>query len=354
MSILGLGSGLLGQLGEAAGAPRRALWSMLGLPETGSELVSNLTGMDKENPWNQALGVGAEVLGDPLNLFAPLVGRLGQAATRLGPKYRGLMAEAGALPGEMSKATEAAGVLHGADDAVLAEQAAMRARHADEAARLAGIGEEAMPQGDTLQRLMAMDTAVMSPDRLARDALMPTSPIPMKMGRTTPDVEQGLRAMGLAMSPEGGKLPMIPGMKAKSGRTPRAGRGASDAASGYMTTPPPVPGLEASGVGRNRLLGATEDFPFVPPPGNDYPASVLGFSPETRSSYLPVLEGRQQDAKNALMDVLDQVMPKAQRIQQGLDQYAIPAFGPWEMAMLGGGAGAVGLPAGGLGRRERR
>lgn len=325
MSLLGLGTGMLGQLSDVASAPRRAVWSMLGLPESGNELMGKM-GMDPESALAKALGIGAEIVGDPLNLFGiPMAGRLGNLASRLGPKYQRLLSES----------SELARPLAAADEAVMAERAAMASRHADEAQRLAGIGEAAMPQGDVLSRLMGMDVGGMTPERLARDALMPTSPYPMKMARTTPDVEQGLRAMGLAMEPEGGRLPMIPGMAPKGGRTPRPSRGLNDANSGYMTTPPPVKGLQATGVAGNRVLGSTGDFPFIPPPGNDYPASLLGFSPETRSSYLPILEARQDAAKSALMDALSRI-----------EGYSIPMLAPWEQAMMMGGAGALATPIG--------
>jgi len=58
--------GLLGTLGNILSAPRKAVWRAFGGPETGAELVSNWTGLEKESPWAQALGLGAEVVGDPL------------------------------------------------------------------------------------------------------------------------------------------------------------------------------------------------------------------------------------------------------------------------------------------------
>ncbi len=63
----GLG-GLLGQLGGAFSAPRRALWSALGGPESGAELVSGWTGLDPGGGLASALGAMAEVAGDPLTL----------------------------------------------------------------------------------------------------------------------------------------------------------------------------------------------------------------------------------------------------------------------------------------------
>jgi hypothetical protein len=79
-----LGAGL-GQAGDVLSAPRRALWSALGGPESGSELVSKLTGMDPESGWTKALGFGAEVLGDPLTYAGGFLGKLGGAAAKAAP-----------------------------------------------------------------------------------------------------------------------------------------------------------------------------------------------------------------------------------------------------------------------------
>lgn len=69
----GGGAGLLGAIGQVADAPRRLLWrDVLGLPETGSELVTQYTGL--EGPWADALGFGAEIAGDPLTYAGALLG----------------------------------------------------------------------------------------------------------------------------------------------------------------------------------------------------------------------------------------------------------------------------------------
>lgn len=70
----GLLGGALGQIGGALSAPRRALWGALGLPDTGAELVSNTFGTDPESFLTHALGMGAEVLGDPLSYLGLLGG----------------------------------------------------------------------------------------------------------------------------------------------------------------------------------------------------------------------------------------------------------------------------------------
>lgn len=94
--------GLLGQVGDVLSAPRRKLWSLLGAPEHGNELVSQLTGMDKDSGLAHVLGTGAEILGDPLTYAGGLGGllkgavlgsRVGKAletaALVRGPNYAG-------------------------------------------------------------------------------------------------------------------------------------------------------------------------------------------------------------------------------------------------------------------------
>lgn len=76
--------GVMGQLGDAMSAPRRYLWSQLGLPEEGNKAVSSvlhsLTGndYDSENPLMRALGFAAEMAGDPLTYSGMLGGKTAQ------------------------------------------------------------------------------------------------------------------------------------------------------------------------------------------------------------------------------------------------------------------------------------
>lgn len=72
--------GLLGQVGDTMNAPRKAIWGALGLPETGAELVSNALGTDRDSALTQALGFGAEVVGDPLTYMGGIFGKLGSKA----------------------------------------------------------------------------------------------------------------------------------------------------------------------------------------------------------------------------------------------------------------------------------
>lgn len=74
--------GLLGQLSDILAAPRKALWGLFGAPETGGEVVRNLGG-DSESPLGKILGMGLEILGDPLTfLGGPLLRGLGGLAGR--------------------------------------------------------------------------------------------------------------------------------------------------------------------------------------------------------------------------------------------------------------------------------
>ncbi len=64
----GMLGGAMGQVGDALSMPRRALWGMLGMPDTGRELVGNTLGLDPQGGLAGALGMGAEMLLDPLTL----------------------------------------------------------------------------------------------------------------------------------------------------------------------------------------------------------------------------------------------------------------------------------------------
>lgn len=75
--------GLGGQVSDALSMPRRALWSALGLPETGRELAADAFGLDPEGFGAGALGMGAEFLLDPLTLAGAFGGTAGRLGTKL-------------------------------------------------------------------------------------------------------------------------------------------------------------------------------------------------------------------------------------------------------------------------------
>jgi len=72
--------------------------NLLGLPESGADMVHNATGMDRDSFLTGALGTGLEMLTDPLTYLGGAIGRLGakafapgleRAALARGPNYGG-------------------------------------------------------------------------------------------------------------------------------------------------------------------------------------------------------------------------------------------------------------------------
>lgn len=110
---LGAGAGaLLGTVGDVLSAPRRGLMNLLGLPETGSGLLHQVTGMDEESPLTRALGMGVEMLTDPLTFLGGSVGRLGakalapgleRAAIARGPQFAGGIEKLGGAENALAK-----------------------------------------------------------------------------------------------------------------------------------------------------------------------------------------------------------------------------------------------------------
>jgi hypothetical protein len=72
--------GILNDIGDVLSAPRRALWGMAGLPSSGAELVSNMGIAPKGSMLAGGLGMGAEMLGDPMTYLMGGVGALGGEA----------------------------------------------------------------------------------------------------------------------------------------------------------------------------------------------------------------------------------------------------------------------------------
>ena len=106
------GSGLgasLSQLLEPLSTPRRALWGAageaLGLPEeatsSGSALLHHLLGMDEDSILTQGLGMGAEMLGDPLSYIGLAAG---PAGAMLGRSAALAKASAAGRVGQMAEA----------------------------------------------------------------------------------------------------------------------------------------------------------------------------------------------------------------------------------------------------------
>lgn len=120
--------GLLGQLGDVMSAPRRAVWRTLGAPEEGNELIAQLFGLDADSGLAKGLGLGAEMLLDPLNIVGAGLGALGGGGMR--------------AMGRMSKMDD---LMAGADDAAAMaskfDQAADAQRIADYTAESKRIGK---------------------------------------------------------------------------------------------------------------------------------------------------------------------------------------------------------------------
>lgn len=143
----GVAGGALGQLSDIASAPRKALWGaagqMLGqpdLPTQGNQLVAQLTGMDPNDPATQALGIGAEVAGDPLTWASMGVGG--------GLGFLGAEKEA-AMAADMAS-TQATiqgleGTQQAAQDALYSHQGMLDANRATQQARFQDLGNYVSP-----------------------------------------------------------------------------------------------------------------------------------------------------------------------------------------------------------------
>lgn len=137
----GLAGGLGGAIGQILSAPRRAVWGMLGGPETGAELVANLTGADPSSSLASYLGAAAEMALDPLALgmaAAPAAFRLARAPWR---EEAQLLSRAGAMT---DAETAGLNALRGGQEASAFERTLIPAREADLGrVDLSGIGQGA-------------------------------------------------------------------------------------------------------------------------------------------------------------------------------------------------------------------
>lgn len=120
----GAGGGLLGQMGDILSMPRRSLMHLLGMPDTGTELLHQTFGMDPDSLLTKGLGVGAEMALDPLTYAGiPLGGALGKVAGHLSGGEAAIAREIEALQALEQPAGKAA-ASYGADR--LAADASMR------------------------------------------------------------------------------------------------------------------------------------------------------------------------------------------------------------------------------------
>lgn len=104
-------SELAGGAFDVLDAPRRMIWESLLGTSSGSELMGRL-GMDPEGPWAQALGLGAEMLLDPLNLvgagLGAKAGKLAGHATDVGKARKAIGAERASITSGAKEAARSA------------------------------------------------------------------------------------------------------------------------------------------------------------------------------------------------------------------------------------------------------
>ena len=146
------GGGMLGQLTDTLSYPRRALWSLAGLPPGGSQALAQLFGMDPHSPWTQALGAGAEIATDPMTYLGAVAGGgLGffgeQAAAAQGVEEAAVAGDIATQRAQLQAATQA---MQDATAARQAENAAGMARfqgltqQVDVPGQMAGASKEYM------------------------------------------------------------------------------------------------------------------------------------------------------------------------------------------------------------------
>ena len=158
---------LMGQAGNLFSAPRRALWNMLGLPQHGNELVSNLTGLDKQSALAQALGMGTEIAGDPLMYTGALFGK------GLGGSYAGELAQDAALAGRAGRMSSAASELGSMDSALAKAEQAYNASKAAEIGSLPQLPTIASGRSAMVSRYNPQDVQPLMDYGLAREVVSP-------------------------------------------------------------------------------------------------------------------------------------------------------------------------------------
>lgn len=192
----GLG-GALGQLGDALSTPRRIAWgginAMLqpfGLaadeaPATGTEFLANL-GMDPESGLTQAVGMGTEILGDPLTWLGIPLGMMAGKATQ--------------IPGNMmrNRISGLAATRAGAQEAMVKNALAQEANLAAQTARF-----------DKMRQFV-------DPESLATGATR-------SYARPNPTLAEGLEQMGLGVRQADDSLSMGAGLHRNMSHADRLG-----------------------------------------------------------------------------------------------------------------------------------
>lgn len=224
----GLGAAA-GQLGDLMSAPRRAAWSMMGLPENGNELVAKAAGglgydMDPEGALAHALGMGAEMLGDPLSRIGAL-GALG------GSKLRGMFnarkamqaEEMARLAGNVESLQGLGSKFGAAADASKEGSALARAVELENAREHAGLTKNAseflgMPleqaqarlHPDAMRQIPDIDEMRKIAEFEAANKGARTSGIRMDVQRPSGDVAERMAALGIGQPNPEGSLAVMP------------------------------------------------------------------------------------------------------------------------------------------------
>ncbi len=197
-ALIGSGAGgLLGQVGDVLSAPRKAAWSMLGMPEDGNQLLAQTFGMDPDAMLTRALGMGAEVALDPLTY-------LGMGLGSVGGKVFGKAAGAASGVAREVEALQAAKA---------AAYSGLQGRAAGEAAtiqgqlaRVPGLATQDVPGiagGMTKPAALAHKGAY---DELAAAGFARPNAGPMPMGHPSP--VPGLEVLGRQLPPGFKSVPM--------------------------------------------------------------------------------------------------------------------------------------------------
>lgn len=339
----GFGSGMgagLGQMAEGLDKPRQWAWQgiadLMGGGEaygSGAELLSGLLGMDPESGLTQGLGIGAEMLLDPLTYAGGAIGKLGGM---------GVNALRGARTAD--KVGDAATMARRLED--------MAGRGLDESILGAGINKARMSAGAQMPIAPFMDEVMpmrsfVNPESMASGATRSfKNPEPM--------LAEALEQMGLGkMNAAGNAIDVNAGLKSRVGMAGRP--------SGPSQAIPPSFAQPVSGNKPNNLIQRGNLPANFPSPdemamlrqqasayGPEAIASIHGgvdpLKGVANSRYLATKEANLADAlEEAAMGGLDFAQPAAFSQQVPGVPYGLMDKYGGELALaalLGGGAGA--------------
>jgi hypothetical protein len=149
--------GVLNDIGNVLSAPRRALWGMAGLPSSGDELVSNLGLAQRGSLLSRGLGMGAEMLGDPMTYLGGALGGLG------GEALGGLLEGGGEAAGAGGDIEALLSARRAAQEGLTERDALQEEARAEAVARIGRVGQTAdvagLAAGDTKNYLYSSPQA---------------------------------------------------------------------------------------------------------------------------------------------------------------------------------------------------